>query len=109
MKKEFILKKNRDFNNIINNGKVVRSRNFVIYYTKSTEENPKFGFSVGKKIGNAVTRNKVKRQLKNILNKEKYTKNIQCVIITKKGILNLNYIEIQMELLTLLKKAGIII
>ncbi|MEF9985322.1 MAG: ribonuclease P protein component [Bacilli bacterium] len=108
MKKINILKKNTDFNRIINTKKAFKSKNYIIYLEKIKDETYYFGFSVGKKIGNAVARNKIKRQLKNIIDKKNYKNGFNCIIIVKKGILTQSFIEKEDELLKNLKKLKII-
>ena len=66
MKKINILKNNRDFNRIIKNNKSFKYKDYIIYIERDTNDLYKFGISVSKKIGNAVVRNKLKRQIKNI-------------------------------------------
>ena len=63
MKKEYRIKKNEDFQTIIKDKKSVANRKFVIYY-KVNDCNLKVGISVSKKLGNAVVRNKTKRQVR---------------------------------------------
>lgn len=98
MKKINILKENRDYNRIINQVKPFYFKDYVIYIEKNTDEIYHFGFSVGKKIGNAVIRNKIKRQLKNIINKNNYQNGFNCIIIVRKGILNKSFQEISYNL-----------
>ena len=64
----------------------------------------RFGFSVSKKIGNAVTRNKIKRQLKSILDKNIYENNFNCIIMVRKGYLDSNYLDIEKSLTEIVKK-----
>ena len=64
MKKINIVKENRDFNRIIKNNRPFKYKDFIIYIEKKEQSVYRFGFSVGKKVGNAVTRNRIKRQLK---------------------------------------------
>lgn len=71
MKKDYIIKKAEEFNEIINNGKKISGKIITIFYLPSPDEKIYFGFAVGKKIGNAVKRNKVKRKIKNIINSHK--------------------------------------
>lgn len=99
MKKENILKESYNFNRIINAFKPYKYKDYVIYIERVNQDNYKFGFSVGKKIGNAVIRNKIKRQLKSIVDKKVYQKNFNCIIIVGKGILNRKYDEMQFNLL----------
>lgn len=68
MKKEFRVLKNYEFSSIIQNRQFVKSSSFIIYFQKRKIEHSRIGISVGKKIGNAVCRNKVKRQVRSIVN-----------------------------------------
>lgn len=67
MKKEFRVKRNEDFQTIITAGKSKANSVFVMYYLKAANQHDRIGISVGKKIGNAVVRNKVKRQVRMML------------------------------------------
>lgn len=87
MKKNHILKKNEDYNRIIQNITPLKYKDYLIYLERTNDDSYYFGFSVGKKVGNAVTRNKIKRQLKNILRENSYQNGFNCIIMVKKGIL----------------------
>lgn len=67
MKKQFRIKKNEEFQRIISEGKCRKNKSFVMYYTDATESYDRIGISVGKKSGNAVVRNKIKRQVRMML------------------------------------------
>lgn len=108
MKKINILKESRDFERIIKNNKAYKTKLFFIYLERNENTIYHFGLSVGKKIGNAVKRNKVKRQIKEILSKNNYQKNFNCIIIVRKEINNVNFFEIEEELNKSLKKLSII-
>ena len=107
MNKEKILRKSEDFSTIISNQKYFKNKYFSIYYKES--DKTLYGITVPKKVGKAVIRNKLKRQLKNIIsNNEKYIQsNYNYVIIIKEPILQLNYDGIKNNLLELIKKVGI--
>lgn len=98
MKKINIIKKSYDYNRIINNFQPYKYKDYVIYIERLQQENYKFGFSVGKKIGNAVTRNRIKRQLKSIVDKKDYQNNFNCIIIVGRGVLNRSYQEMDENL-----------
>ena len=106
MKKEEVVKSNREFDYIIKNGKYKKNNEFVIYYIDTTRENNRFGISVSKKIGNAVTRNYYKRVIRNICDKSKnlYSKKKDYIIIMRKGLSSLNYIDAYKSMNDLLKK-----
>lgn len=65
MNKRQRIKKNEEFQTVFKNGKSFANRQFVVYVFKKDQQ-PEFriGLSVSKKIGNAVTRNRIKRYLR---------------------------------------------
>ena len=95
MKKEEVVKNNRQFDNIIKNGQCKKNNEFVIYYIDNNKENDRFGISVSKKIGNAVIRNYYKRVIRNICDKNKnlYSNKKDYIIIMRKGLTILKYNE----------------
>ena len=107
MNKDKIIRKSEDFTKIIKNNQSVKNKYFSIYYQKS--DKTLYGITIPKKIGKAHIRNKLKRQLKNIIiNNEKYIQtNINYVIIIKELSVNLNYEELQNEFINLIKKVRI--
>jgi ribonuclease P protein component len=103
MKKINILKNSRDFSRIIKENKSYKSKYFFIY-TEKTEETYHFGISVSKKIGNAVVRNKYKRQIRSIISKNNYKKGFNCIIILRKSAIDVEYKELEKDLLTAISK-----
>ena len=76
------LSKNEDFKSILD-GKRLSNKYLTIFFRKLSDKDNKklnISFVTKKKIGNAVSRNKIKRRLKNIMNDA-----------TKKININLNY------------------
>lgn len=108
MKKVNVIKKSEDFQNIIKNNKSFRSKYFYIYIYKHEESIYHFGLSVGKKIGNAVRRNKVKRQIREIISENDYQKNFDCIIIVRREINGANFSEIKEDLNEILRKQNLI-
>ena len=93
MKKFEIVKEHKDFDDIIASGKYIKNKYVVIYNKESNFEYPRFGVAVGKKVGHAVTRNKLKRILRMILtnNKKLFKKNHDYIIIGKRSALEVDY------------------
>ena len=108
MKKKNIIKSNLIFDRIIKNNKSYKYKDYIIYLERNNESDYCFGLSVGKKVGNAVTRNKVKRQLKSIIDKNNYEKGFNCIIIVRKGILDKSFQTMEKELNEGLSKLRII-
>ncbi len=108
MNKLHTVKKNYDFDRIIKNNRSYKYKDYIIYVERNTNDVYKFGLSVGKKLGNAVIRNKFKRQIKSIIDKKDYQNNFNCIIILGKGILNKNYNEMQQNLFEAFEKINIL-
>lgn len=108
MKKINILKNSRDFDRIIKNNRPFKSTDYIIYIEKNTNDIYHFGISVGKKIGNAVVRNKIKRQIKNIIDKKIYKNDFNCIIIVGRGVLNRSFAEMENNLYEAMKKLDLL-
>ena len=108
MKKINILKNSRDFDRIIKSNKPYIYKDYVIYIEKNTNDYHKFGISVSKKLGNAVNRNKIKRQVRSIIDQNDYQNNFNCIIIVGKGINERNFEDRKNNLLIALNKLDII-
>ena len=67
MKKINIVKKNTEFNNIIKIGKKYSNDIFYIYLVDNSYPYNRYGISVSKKVGNAVTINLYKRIIKDVI------------------------------------------
>lgn len=64
MKKERRILKGFEFQEIINQKKFVVNQSFVVYYKMKIEDHARVGISVGKRLGKATQRNKIKRQVR---------------------------------------------
>lgn len=106
MKKYEIVKEHKDFDLIIEKGRYKKSKNFVIYNKESNYNYPRFGLAVGKKVGNAVIRNKLKRQFRMILTKHKniFSNYQDYIIIVKRSSLMQSFQELEKELVNLMEK-----
>ena len=109
MKKRFRVKKEKDFNAIFKEGKSFANRKFVIYRLENNEQHFRVGLSVSKKLGNAVTRNQIKRRIRHILieHKDQLVENVDFVGIARKGVEILDYAEMGKNLLHALKLSKI--
>ena len=106
MKKNNIIKKNYEINKVLNSNNKFSNKYFSIYKDSNNLNKYRFAICVSKKLGNAVTRNKIKRQVKDIIDKSNFVfkTNEDYVIIIKKEINNINFEDRKTNLLNLISK-----
>ncbi len=66
MRKQMRLRKSRDFAAARREGKSWANNTLVLIARRTDAEGCRFGFSVSKRVGNAVARNRVKRRLREV-------------------------------------------
>lgn len=107
MKVENRVKKYSDFQNVINLGEPVKSQTLTLYFLKNNLDHSRIGISVSKKSGNAVIRNKIKRQIRAIISKEMdLSKPLDLVFIARKGFDINNFEKTREDIKQLLEKVG---
>ena len=111
MQKNYRIKKSSEIEQVMKNGRSKANPYFIVYkYKKTDNENFRIAISVGKKIGNAVERNKVKRYIRNVTTEHKQTiaSNYDYFVIARKGVKELDYVSFKEKLEQLYKKMDII-
>lgn len=105
LKKELRVKKNKDFQEIFKNGRSFANRQFVVYMlAKEGQETFRIGLSVSKKVGNAVTRVRIKRLIRQSileLKDQLFTGN-DYVIIARKPAAEMDFFEVKKSLIHVL-------
>ena len=109
MKKSFRVKREEDFKAIFKDGTSFANRKFVVYQLENQQNHFRVGLSVSKKLGNAVTRNQIKRRIRHILQSVKgsLVEHVDFVVIARKGVETLEYAEMEKNLLHVLKLSKI--
>ncbi|NLI14541.1 MAG: ribonuclease P protein component [Peptococcaceae bacterium] len=104
-----VLKKNKDYKNVYSRGKSVADRHLVLYFLANNSSDCRLGFTVSRKIGNAVKRNRIRRLFKEAcrINKEQFTGGYDIVLLARRHNESLKYQQVEESLLKLLKKVFI--
>ena len=111
LQKENRLKKKKDFEKLFKEGRSFREKLLVLKANKNNLGKSRFGFIVSKKVSKkAVARNKIRRQLREIVRKEinNYQKGFDVAIIALPGIELKSFKEIDQTLKSALKKIKIL-
>ncbi|MGI6782395.1 MAG: ribonuclease P protein component [Acholeplasmataceae bacterium] len=109
MQKKYRIKKTSEIDAIFNKKIRVNGKYFNIFYQLSNNESFRFAISIGKKYGNAVKRNLMKRRIREIIRSIKdQIKSYDFIIVVKPNSEELNFETINQELFKLLIKAKIL-
>ncbi len=110
MKKQYRVKKSKEIEAILKYHKFSSNPYFTLYIKENHETNHfRYAMSVGKKIGNAVVRNKIKRQIRSIVRKLTIHSNYDVFIVAREKIKTISYQKMETELLYLFKKQRLLV
>ena len=103
------LKKRKEFAYIYRKGEKFHTANLTLIKIDSKYQTPRIGFSVSNKVGKAVVRNKVKRQLREIVRPlVPIIKNCNLIFVVKTTITETNFQELKNEVKQILIKGKVI-
>ncbi len=112
MRKIKTLKKNYEFKNVINKGNFFVGRQIIVYIQKNNKNENYLGIAVCTKVGKAVTRNRLKRLIREnyYIKKDSIKKGYNIVFIWNKKVDpdTADFHIINEDMLNILKKAGLI-
>lgn len=113
MQDELRLKRKENFRKVYKYGKSVANRELVVFVMRNDQvPNFRVGISVSKKIGNAVTRNRVKRMIKeaiiSLMKDREVVDHIDIVIIARNPTANMEFSQFQKSINDLFRKAKLL-
>ena len=82
----------------------------VLYARRHREEKNRVGFTVSKKLGHAVVRNRTRRRLREIyrLNEHRFARGYDIVVVARSAAVDADFAVLERAYLNLAKKAGIL-
>ena len=110
MKFTVTMKRNHEFQRLYHKGKSAASPYLALYCRKSRRGQNRLGFTVGKKVGCAVKRNRVRRRLREIyrLHEGELTPGYDIVVVARVRAAHSRYRELERSLLSLADKLGLL-
>ena len=101
------IKKNVEFNKVIDEGRVIKSDSLTLYFLENKLGYTRFGISIPRKSGNAVVRSKMRRQIRAIIAQDvDLTKSIDAILIARKQYDIGKFEKTRSDLNYLIKKVG---
>lgn len=110
MKKKHRLRKNNEFQKVYKKGKNYWNKYVVMYAMKNGKDYTRVGFSLTRKYGNSVERNRTRRRMKEIyrLNSDRVIGGYDLIFIPKMRTKNSSYNEIENAMINLLKRSRLL-
>jgi len=104
------LRKNYQFNYVYKNGKCVSNEVCKVVFCKNKSGKLKVGFSVSKKFGKAVKRNRAKRRIKEVVGSflTRLDAKNNYVFLPKEAALDAKFSDMKESMEKLLVKAGLL-
>lgn len=104
------IKSNRDFQRLYRRGKSAVSPTVVLYWQRNRWGESRLGLTTGTKLGKAVVRNRVRRQLREIyrLNRDKLLPGRDLVIVARVRAVSAGYRAMERDFLRTAKKLGLL-
>lgn len=111
MRKSYRVKKEADFQTVFQTGDSKANRNYIVYrMERPGQKHFRVGISVGKRIGNAVHRNQVKRRIRQSLQelKPQLKTDVDFLVIARPSADRLTQPEAKANLVHVLTLAGLL-
>ena len=107
MQKEQRLRRKGDFSLVYAQGQTWANR-FLVVKARPTEATvSRLGFSVGKRLGGAVVRNRIRRWLREVARRSPVAPGWDVVVIARRGVNEGGYVQIRRSMEELLRRGGL--
>ena len=110
MNRRYTLKTNGEFQRLYRKGAFASGPYFSVYCRKNRGGENRLGYTVSKKLGNAVTRNRIRRRLREAyrLNSFQLVRGFDIVIVARSKAASAGFAELQASLLAVFGRLGLV-
>ena len=104
------LKKNYEFRRLYSKGDCAATPRLVVYVRRTRQQTNRLGITVSTKLGKAVTRNRVRRRLREIyrLNEQYISRGTHMVIVARSRAASSDFHQLQEDFLRACSKLGLL-
>ena len=108
MNRSYSLKRHKEFRYTYARGRAQSTPLFTLVYAKSRNETVRIGFSVSKRVGNSVQRNRAKRRMRACITPmvDHLKGGCNLILIAKPEVLDAPFSDLTSQAETLLKRCG---
>ena len=109
LNRTFSLKRHKEFRFTYRTGRQVGGGSFVLVTARNRKDKVQVGFSVSKKIGNSVMRNRAKRRLKACFSPllPRVKPGCNLIFIARSAALTAPFLSMQKSMISALQRAGV--
>ena len=110
MDRQCTLKKNSGFRRLYSSGKSAVNSYVVVYCRRNREKTNRLGYTVSTKLGHAVTRNRIRRRLREIyrLNSHRLKPGYDIVVVARSRCVGAEYKKLEAGFLKACEKLGLL-
>lgn len=102
------LRQRREFASVYRRGRQYRGRLLVLRVLETGQPLSRFGFSVGRAVGNAVARNRIKRRLREAVRSLPVAPGWDVVLNARRGVAEATYTQLRTEVCQLMSQARLL-